>query len=461
MLYRIILRTDTASNWNSNNTVLSLGEPGYEIETGGIKIGDGVTGWNSLGYYTGITGGTGSTGPTGNVGPEGFGITGPTGATGPIGITGDQGIPGLEPNALRRYVIVKANGTPEQNASELRQAYTFAQASSPVSNNKFTIIISPGYYDLGNQPLILDTPFIDLVSFDGKRSVIINSTEPSGTIEVSTDDIFVRGIDVGSKNFKITSNTYTSVFEDCKGGDFSFGGDVTEGGNRLTISSVFKKCEGGNFSFGAYGIASGTFIDCIGGDQSFGYGNSNTSCGANGIFTNCSGGDDSFGGGLTQTSGTFQNCKAGSGSFGGGSGLFGSSTINGTFRGCSGGIGSFGSGTNLNNCTFINCTSGNNSFGGYLNPPYYSSIQNSNFYFCVGGNQSFSGLVGQIYSTTNFNFCTGSNGSFGGDGTDPSSQPVEGNFYFTRLRSGAFNQFSVSVIYRLCLEGDIVIDPWP
>jgi hypothetical protein len=50
MAYRIILRRDTSTNWTTNNPVLLLGEPGYETDLGGFKIGDGSTAWNDLIY---------------------------------------------------------------------------------------------------------------------------------------------------------------------------------------------------------------------------------------------------------------------------------------------------------------------------------------------------------------------------------------------------------------------------
>lgn len=59
MAYRIILRRDTSINWEKNNPVLLLGEPGYETDTGNLKIGDGNSKWNDLNsYYT--MGGPGS-----------------------------------------------------------------------------------------------------------------------------------------------------------------------------------------------------------------------------------------------------------------------------------------------------------------------------------------------------------------------------------------------------------------
>jgi hypothetical protein len=65
MAYRILLRRDSSENWATSNTVLMAGEPGYVTNTGELKIGDGITAWDSLAVYAGITGGTGEVGPTG------------------------------------------------------------------------------------------------------------------------------------------------------------------------------------------------------------------------------------------------------------------------------------------------------------------------------------------------------------------------------------------------------------
>ena len=47
---KIILRNDTKANWASANPVLTKGEMGIEVDTGKIKIGDGVKTWTELGY---------------------------------------------------------------------------------------------------------------------------------------------------------------------------------------------------------------------------------------------------------------------------------------------------------------------------------------------------------------------------------------------------------------------------
>lgn len=51
-------RRDTAAHWTSANPVLAAGEPGYETDTGKLKIGDGSTAWSTLAYFA-----AGSTSP--------------------------------------------------------------------------------------------------------------------------------------------------------------------------------------------------------------------------------------------------------------------------------------------------------------------------------------------------------------------------------------------------------------
>lgn len=52
----VISRVDTSANFSSSNPVLALGEMGWEQDTNRIKVGDGLTAWNSLAYrFEGIT----------------------------------------------------------------------------------------------------------------------------------------------------------------------------------------------------------------------------------------------------------------------------------------------------------------------------------------------------------------------------------------------------------------------
>lgn len=53
----IQFRRGTSALWTSTGTVLASGEIGYETDTGKLKIGTGLLGWNALPYYSasGIT----------------------------------------------------------------------------------------------------------------------------------------------------------------------------------------------------------------------------------------------------------------------------------------------------------------------------------------------------------------------------------------------------------------------
>ena len=51
------LKRGSADKWAELNLTLAAGEPGYEIDTGRLKIGDGLTPWNELPYFTGSGGG--------------------------------------------------------------------------------------------------------------------------------------------------------------------------------------------------------------------------------------------------------------------------------------------------------------------------------------------------------------------------------------------------------------------
>lgn len=64
---QVQVRRGTAAQWTSANPTLASGEWGYETDTGKVKIGNGSTAWNSLGYtgvgdIEGVTAGTGLSG---------------------------------------------------------------------------------------------------------------------------------------------------------------------------------------------------------------------------------------------------------------------------------------------------------------------------------------------------------------------------------------------------------------
>jgi uncharacterized protein (AIM24 family) len=75
MANRIQLRRDTTANWENTDPVLADGEPGYDINTNEVRVGDGSTAWTDLsGNVIGTGGGGGAS--TGNVTFNDFTIIG-------------------------------------------------------------------------------------------------------------------------------------------------------------------------------------------------------------------------------------------------------------------------------------------------------------------------------------------------------------------------------------------------
>jgi len=174
------------------------------------------------------------------------------------------------------YVLV-------QPGDDLAAKYAEAKAKSPSASNRITVFIIPGTYSLSSE-LAIDAEYVDLVGLGAQfqsPAVIVSNN----TLNVTADDVRVSGISVGTQAFKIGNNKPLQVFENCKGGNGSFGGF------NGTASGKFTNCIGGDNSFaGENGTASGIFTNCIGED--FCFGNLGT---ASGKFTQCSSGDGAFG----------------------------------------------------------------------------------------------------------------------------------------------------------------------
>lgn len=51
MMFTFKFRRDTSANWTSADPTLANGEPGVEIDTGQMKIGDGLKKWSELDYF--------------------------------------------------------------------------------------------------------------------------------------------------------------------------------------------------------------------------------------------------------------------------------------------------------------------------------------------------------------------------------------------------------------------------
>lgn len=333
-----------------------------------------------------------------------------------------------------KYLYVAGKGTPQENGEELKAAYTTAQTMSPTLNSRVTIIVGPGKY-FNATPAVFPaadgqfeftSDFIDVVSLTG---------EP---------DVFLSGISVGGICYIKGINTSEAL---------NLGG--MQAAFNLINSNQLQKienCIGGNNSFGWGGNINGTFINCIGGNGSFGSATgSSPSIGITdlgtgnigGIFINCEAGNNSFGNylifnGPNDLTGTFENCKAGSESFGNDSLMIGGANLSGIFTNCSAGSFSFGGSQNGTlSGSFINCKANSYSFGGDT-----SGI----FTNCIAKDYSFSSM-GKTASGVYKN-CEAGDYSFG----NGSGLNATGTFTYCKAGSDSFG--SGTGVFTNCISGD-------
>lgn len=89
----IKFRRGLSAVMTETDEVLAEGEPGFEVDTNKLKVGNGISRWTQLSYLTG----EGATGPQGEPGPPG--PAGATGDQGPAGAKGDTGLQGPQGDA--------------------------------------------------------------------------------------------------------------------------------------------------------------------------------------------------------------------------------------------------------------------------------------------------------------------------------------------------------------------------
>lgn len=190
----------TKAEWTGENPILRDGE--FGIATDGadgewLKVGDGVTAWNSLPYKKGPKGDTGAQGEKGDKGDTGAqgpqGLKGDKGDPGEQGIQGIQGIQGLKGDKgedgytpQKGVDYFTADDIASLNIPSVDQTYTpesenaqsgkaVAEAVSPMRQ---TIIIDTPVWE--TQPTIVGTLNEDFVTWKS-RAYYITLKNTDGT----------------------------------------------------------------------------------------------------------------------------------------------------------------------------------------------------------------------------------------------------------------------------------------
>ena len=279
---------------------------------------------------------------------------------------------GKLPRISEAYVVVEVTANVLTNGANLRNAYDAAKALTPFGSalsatNRAVVLVPPGRYNLGDSALIINADFVDLVGMSTSRDNQYIYRNSGTVLSQSASDVRIENlvfhytgsadtsyaynptvfwtdvtIRIGSPaatrirncEFRASNRimprgaTFAGFYEDCVAdGEYVFGSGSREtafGTLYGTASGTFINCTGGNYSFGANGTASGTFTNCSGGNFAFGGGGT-----ASGVFTHCTGGSRAFGG-FGTANGIFRNCTGDQYAFGGDGG----NTMGGSFYSC-------------------------------------------------------------------------------------------------------------------------------
>lgn len=334
------------------------------------------------------------------------------------------------------YRIIGGSTSATTNGTALTAAYAFAKTATPHGaalsvTNRFTILLLPGTYDMGAGALTMDTQFIDIVGMDrlisgspissssggwpGGCRIVSSGTAISKT--ASDARLISLTISTTANNVNTPAYSASAAFSNELFAFVYFVGENAGGGQRGMVrgkpfAGYYFYCHcttADGFGSTAGGDATGTFIGCKSGTDSFGSGAT-----ASGLFIECQGSGGSFAGGGGTASGTFILCRQNQDYGSSASPLFGQ-PASGTFLYCETTGQGFGGADASATGTFVCCRAGDNSFG--CGGGTGGLVASGTFLFCKGGNNSFGGAVSGNPGMTVagiFRFCVAGTGSFAG-----------------------------------------------
>ena len=190
------LRRATSFNWTSTNPILKAGEPGFEIDTQKLKIGDGTTTWINLPYIVesqGIQGSVQYSDGQGNFKGD-TGLVYTTGTTGNLKITGD-----LIPSSDNQYNL----GSITNRWSEINIGHGTINIAGPLGSSAVGLIGTDSnsivYTSTG-----FATPFINI---GPQQGITLNEGNIGGWVIGPTGIAFTSNYDLIAQE-KLTTVSY-------------------------------------------------------------------------------------------------------------------------------------------------------------------------------------------------------------------------------------------------------------
>ena len=143
---KILLRNDTALNWNTENPVLGKGEMGIEIDSNKFKIGDGTKTWSQLGYAGTVVAASNTNGHITIDGTDTTVYTLPTGGSSIGGVKTTSSGAGT--------VKINSSGTMELNTSGVALLNNLPTYYSKVQVDKHGIVVAGGALTDSDIPIL-------------------------------------------------------------------------------------------------------------------------------------------------------------------------------------------------------------------------------------------------------------------------------------------------------------------
>lgn len=245
----IQIRRGTASAWSTANTILSAGEWGYETDTGRYKIGDGLTGWNSLDYAAVV--------PDGFSGTSGILVTqGSNGSTIGISVTGITSSQITDFNNSFSGLVPSVTGGSGISVNFASNTYTVSLSDPTIQvsditdfvdgvNDRVADLLTAGsniqlsYTDNGNDTSSLSIA-VTGVSLSGHTHLLADITDVSASpTEVNYLDGSTPGTGVAGKAVVLDSNlNITNIGNITTTGNVTVGGDLVVQGTTTTVNST-------------------------------------------------------------------------------------------------------------------------------------------------------------------------------------------------------------------------------